>query len=117
MKAITAVQRDLPKVGTQGRKEPAVTGHHSTSRVEVHIFRADTQEKKPLSKGIYLNSRYGKGRSDIAEFLSGLNLVFVGSGSRKVKMTHKKCFFFMHPKLYMDSDLNSQKARIWVRIQ
>ncbi len=45
MKTITAVQRDLPKVGTQGRKEPAVTGHHSTSRVEVHIFRADKQEK------------------------------------------------------------------------
>jgi hypothetical protein len=43
MKTITAVH--LPKVGTQGRKEPAVTGHHSTSRVEVHIFGADEQEK------------------------------------------------------------------------
>ncbi len=43
MKTITAVH--LPKVGTQGRKEPAVTGHHSTSRVEVHIFRADKQEE------------------------------------------------------------------------
>jgi energy-coupling factor transporter ATP-binding protein EcfA2 len=36
----------LPKVGTQSRKKPAVTGHHSTTRVEVHIFGAGQQERK-----------------------------------------------------------------------